>query len=209
MMILSLICLNVLSSCSVGPSHYSSPVQTTASEKTWELNSQTASTFNIDSNIDITATSCQLKIYPQSDLTFNEGSLKGLSYATLSDGSQGLKLADDGNCNGLLTNCREISPDLTNDWNNLIGYWKLNDSTTAITDSSPLALNPGVASGVSLGVTGKLNKAIRINSGGYILVSSKESIKTAHFTFSFWAKKHSLHRTTISVFKRSRCWRIS
>ena len=153
MIILSLICLNVLSSCSVGPSHYSSPVQTTASEKTWELNSQTASTFNIDSNIDITATSCQLKIYPQSDLTFNEGSLKGLSYATLSDGSQGLKLADDGNCNGLLTNCREISPDLTNDWNNLIGYWKLNDSTTAITDSSPLALNPGVASGVSLGVT--------------------------------------------------------
>jgi len=65
--------------------------------------------------------------------TSSGAQLSGLVYGTLSDGASGLKLGNDGTCNGTTSPCAnqaaaeiyELHSSWTPQWNALVSYWKL------------------------------------------------------------------------------------
>ncbi len=81
-----------------------------------------------------------------------------------------------------------------------IAYWRLNDSTTAIADSTPNARNGTATAGVqlsqpSLVPTDSANNAIRAGGSDRIVVPGFEKISAAGYTVEYWIKPNA-HPTT-------------
>ncbi|MEO5668891.1 MAG: LamG-like jellyroll fold domain-containing protein [Bdellovibrionota bacterium] len=119
--------------------------------------------------------------------------LKGLTYGTLSDGSQGLKLGSDGSCDGSVTNCAnqaapeiyELNSSWTPQWSNVVGYWKMNGNWN---DSK------GINHGSSVGSAG-FSSSAKIGSmagvfpglGSYLTVPHDPSLTMAKsMTITLW-----------------------
>jgi hypothetical protein len=90
------------------------------------------------------------------------------------------------------TNTSELDSSWTPQWSNLIGYWKLNETSgTAIADSSPNATpkNGTISGTYTLGATGKLSNSIGFNSGATVdLGANYDFTGTTSHTISLWFK---------------------
>jgi len=115
---------------------------------------------------------------------FNEGSYTGIAW----DSSNGyIRMGSDGTCNGLTTNCAELSSAWTPAWSNLVGYWKLDDvvDSGTVADSSGSGNTGTVEGGITLGVTGKLNTSANFDgTTGYI--TTPDSATMSDLSFTAW-----------------------
>jgi len=84
--------------------------------------------------------------------------------------------------------------------NSPLAYWRLNDASTTITDSTANAHNGTATAGVllnepSLIATDPANHAIRTIGGDRVVIPGFEKIGAAGYTVEFWVKVHQLPTT--------------
>lgn len=78
-----------------------------------------------------------------------------------------------------------------------IAYWRLNDTTTAIADSTANARNGTATAGVQLGQPSLVpsepsNNAIRVGASDRVLIPGFEKIGTGGYTVEYWVKPNAL-----------------
>lgn len=139
--------------------------------------------------------------------TMNAGTGSGVVIGTLTDGvNSGLKLGDGGGCNGGSADCAkqtaaeiyELSSSWTPQWNNIVGYWKLNGSG-AISNGATIASTVGSSltasdndSSLTYNDTGKIGGSIGFSGVNDTLkVTTPLSGKTNNYALSAWFKTTS------------------
>jgi hypothetical protein len=162
--------------------------------------------YSFDSNsLEIAGNLVRLKASDQTDdssADWAQGTSSGVVFETLADGvTQVFKLGDDGNCDGYASNCSELDSSWAPEWDNIVGYWKLNESngaTTAI-DSGPVGTNSGTMTAVGLGVTNRLKTAGDFNgSTSKIMLPNSNTLLPGDtsFTLMAWFKTSTLSNNT-------------
>jgi hypothetical protein len=106
---------------------------------------------------------------------------------------QALRLASNGGCNALATNCSSLDPSCTPQYGNLIGYWPLEGSGTVTAGSSvsatvgnPLTLGGGVNAAY---VTGQVQQGMNtiLNGNGYLSLAASPNLSLP-LTVMGWVK---------------------
>jgi hypothetical protein len=142
------------------------------------------------------------------DSTITNGTKSGVVFGTLTDGvNSGLKLGDDGVCNGDSSDCAksdaaeiyELSSSWTPQWASLVSYWKMNESSWNGT-ASEVADSKGTNHGVRVG-DGTTTSSAKIGShagtfdgtGDYIDVGNVAALNlTGNLAMSIWVKPASI-----------------
>jgi len=80
---------------------------------------------------------------------------------------------------------REINCSLE-DCTGLVGYWKLNELSGKVNDSSDYG-NNGTVTGATHGVKGKIGKALSFDgSGDYVEIPNADQLNLSNFTIGIW-----------------------
>lgn len=149
----------------------------------------------LTSILEITGGMCRLAGSDQVDdddsLTtgFDAGTFNGVSaYGSLTGeaASSGLKLGNNGGCDGSLKNCAELAVAWTPQWSNLVSYWRMNNSWNDSKNS-----NHGTANGNStFTATSKIGSHAGTfdGTGDYINIGAgfTQIDNTSSFTISLW-----------------------
>ncbi len=120
---------------------------------------------------------------------FAGGSFSGVNYGLLADGSSsGLKLSNNGGCNGSSTNCSQLDSTWTPRYGNLLGYWKMDNNW-----NDPVGGNNGAIHGTPNFSAGA---KIGTKAGAFILVgdyvTTGLSMPTTDFSVAFWYNPSSI-----------------
>jgi hypothetical protein len=152
-----------------------------------------ASDYTYDSNfISISsgkATLLEVDQTFENSTDFASGAHTGTTYT-----GGGLTLSNSGTCNGLSTNCSELDSSWTPKWDDIIGYWKLDESPASngtvvaakVGSDGVLRTNNGATNKT---VTGKLNKGLRFDSDqDYVEIPyyADLNFSTSDFSTSAW-----------------------
>lgn len=153
----------------------------------------------LTSTLEMTGGVCKLISTDQTDNTsteFDSGTYLGVNVATLADNTNtGLKLANNGGCNGTITNCTnqnvstiyELNSSWTPQWGSLLSYYKMDNNW----NDSKGSFNGTAQNGAVFTSSAKLGS----HAGSFDGVDDKITfgnfaIAPGAYTIMFWAKRN-------------------